>query len=431
MLNGNRLKCMLMFLSAATLLLVASRQAVSEPIFPPPPPLVVGTCLGASPYTTIQSAVTAAPSGGTVLVCPGTYPEQVTISKPLTLKGAQVGNHDAAVIASPGGGLVANATTLHSGISVYAQVLVQDTTEVNISNLTVDGSGNGISACNDYFPGFYYQNASGSVNSVAARSQTATCSFGFGFYAETGGSVTAEVAVLNSSFHSFNGSGIIVNRPGTKGTIVGNSVAGIGLADTTYEEGIQLGYGATGKVEGNTVVDNVSPNTTIGPDAGILIYAGSGAVVANNIVGNSNYGIELLSDPVEGPADHTTVVGNTILATHNAGATSDVGDAIDVCSNSNVIMGNTIFSSDESGIHLDGTCTSTGNNNVVKQNTINEACAGILEDTGTAGNKIGFGNLFFNDVNTILSADGCYPGVFPDPPPTGTGGAVHSQLHPY
>ena len=38
-------------------------------------------------YSTIQSAVDAAPAGGTVIVCPGTYTEDVIISSPLTLRG--------------------------------------------------------------------------------------------------------------------------------------------------------------------------------------------------------------------------------------------------------------------------------------------------------------------------------------------------------
>lgn len=38
-------------------------------------------------FRTIQSAVNAAPAGGTVVVCSGTYHEQVVLSKPLTLKG--------------------------------------------------------------------------------------------------------------------------------------------------------------------------------------------------------------------------------------------------------------------------------------------------------------------------------------------------------
>jgi len=53
--------------------------------------LVVGTCKTAKhQYTTIQSAVDAAPANATVLVCPGTYAEQITITAPLTLEGISV-----------------------------------------------------------------------------------------------------------------------------------------------------------------------------------------------------------------------------------------------------------------------------------------------------------------------------------------------------
>lgn len=45
-----------------------------------------GSCRTA-PYTSIGSAVAAASSGGTVVVCPGTYQEDVVIKKPLTLIG--------------------------------------------------------------------------------------------------------------------------------------------------------------------------------------------------------------------------------------------------------------------------------------------------------------------------------------------------------
>jgi len=40
-------------------------------------------------YTTISSAVAAASPNDTIIVCPGLYPEQVTINKTLTLLGAQ------------------------------------------------------------------------------------------------------------------------------------------------------------------------------------------------------------------------------------------------------------------------------------------------------------------------------------------------------
>jgi len=51
-------------------------------------------------FRTIGSAVNAAPAGGTVVVCRGTYHEQVVISKPLTLRGQQAVIDQAGV--SPG-----------------------------------------------------------------------------------------------------------------------------------------------------------------------------------------------------------------------------------------------------------------------------------------------------------------------------------------
>jgi len=48
-----------------------------------------GTCTGT--YSTIQSAITAANTGDTISVCPGTYNEQVQINKTLIVQGAQHG----------------------------------------------------------------------------------------------------------------------------------------------------------------------------------------------------------------------------------------------------------------------------------------------------------------------------------------------------
>src|ERR1700761_8959655 len=42
-------------------------------------------------YATIQAAVNAAVAGATITVDAGTYAEQVTVSKSLTIKGAQAG----------------------------------------------------------------------------------------------------------------------------------------------------------------------------------------------------------------------------------------------------------------------------------------------------------------------------------------------------
>jgi hypothetical protein len=69
---------------------------------------------------------------------------------------------------------------------------------------------------------------------------------------------------------------------------------------------------------------------------------------------------------------------------------------------------NTISGNAESAVHLDSSCTSTGNNNNVTKNTIQETCAGILEGTGTSFNTT-TPNTFFDVTNTTLAGDTCSP----------------------
>src|SRR5580704_1354958 len=113
---------------------------------PPPATAYVGTCKAGS-YPTIGAAITAAPAGATILVCPGIYPEQVTITKPLTVEGIQSNNHDAAIIT---GTSTVNANDFDASTQpapIIAQILVQNTSNVNLINLTTDGSSNTLGSC--------------------------------------------------------------------------------------------------------------------------------------------------------------------------------------------------------------------------------------------------------------------------------------------
>jgi pectin methylesterase-like acyl-CoA thioesterase len=91
--------------------------------------IVVGSCKSSlTSFSTIQAAVNAAPAGSTIDVCPGSYPEQVTISaKSLTLIGVLAGTNDAVVLVPPSGGLTTNATDIGGG-AVAAQIFVENST---------------------------------------------------------------------------------------------------------------------------------------------------------------------------------------------------------------------------------------------------------------------------------------------------------------
>jgi parallel beta-helix repeat protein len=83
-------------------------------------------------------------------------------------------------------------------------------------------------------------------------------------------------------------------------------------------------------------------------------------------------------------------------------------DAIDVCSNGNTVSSNTIFDSAESAIHLDASCSGTGNNNTVNTNTMLESdCAGILSDPGTSGNTLGSQTYYTVPFQKATSTSKC------------------------
>ena len=229
---------------------------------------------------------------------------------------------------------------------------------------------------------------------------------------------------MNNSVRAYQKNGITATGAGTGANSQGpmvmiqsNYIVGLGATPQNWpggaaENGIQVGLGARGQIQQNTVNDNIwfgeypqfdydgQGGTTEGNAAsGILIYASENIQVNQNNVGSNQIGIFTGSDPVLGPGDKTQIQNNQISGTQ-------AFDAIDVCSGSNNVQNNAIYGSTQSGVHIDDTCGSgTSNNNQVQNNTINEACAGVLLGSGT-GTKV-MGNNYFNVVNVTLAGDSC------------------------
>jgi len=374
--------------------------------------VAVGTCTSLVNFATIQQAIDAVPSGSTIKICPGTYKEQLHISQPVTLTGLVFINKDLVVVAPPATGMVQNAVSLEATADpIAAQVWVHDNAgPVNINNLTVDGSGNGLAGCGPDLMGVLYQNASGTMNHIAVRNETlgaglGGCQSGQGIFVQSSGSSTSTVSVLNSSVHKYNKNGITGNDDGTNLTVSGSYVQGSGVVAVpgAAQNGIQLAFGAKGKISGNTVVDNIYGDPNVAASANILLYdtaAGSGTTVSTNTLGNSQLPIGLFADGA-GLGDGVTVNANKIFGTATY-------DGIDVCTNGNTVTKNMIFNSAESGIHLDASCGGTGNSNIVTQNTIVEsACAGVLSDPGTTSNMTTPNTFFTIPFPNASSTSGC------------------------
>jgi hypothetical protein len=407
-------------------------------------------CKNMTTFNTISLAVTAVPSGSTIYVCPGAYAEQVVITKKLTLTGVSSNGSSGAaasgsnnpVIVSPAGGVLVNAYDLFDGTSpIAAQIAVlAPAGSVTISNLTVDGSNNGLNSCSTDLVGIYYQNVSGTVNHVVTRFQELPpadfgCQDGLAIYVQSGynSGGTAVVTIENNSVHDYDKNGITADGSGTIATITGNYVTGIGATPLIAQNGIQVSFGATGKVTNNTVTDDVYVNppdcgSSCASATGILLYDSGGTVanqvtISGNTVSNAQGGIVAFGDVryAPGTADYNNVTGNRVTTSPAAGPF--LLDGIDLCSNNNKASGNTVFNSSGAGIHVDSQCTettgTTGNATNLSNNTINEACAGVLLGTGS-GNVIS-ATVTYNVVQTSAAGDSC---------PSGISGKASGKLKP-
>ena len=373
------------FSSVAALVLVLGPITVAPQVaHAVTPVIVVGTQSAACPaqFSKIQDAVNAASSGTVIRICPGTYPEQVSITKALSLQG------ESGVVIEPSH-VEANATSPATGLPLAPIILVEGATGVEISDVIVDGTNNDIGACGTDLIGILYQNASGDVKRVAVRNIKLSaslngCQSGNGILVQSGGGEMSKVNVEDSSIHDYQKNGITANENGTEVRIENNVVTGVGPTTGAAQNGIQIGYGAEGSISRNTVANHIwSPCVSVescgATGIDILVVQSDGVSVEQNVAGISQTGIAIV-------ANRATVTQNQVFRTL-------IFDGVALMGNDNAARSNSITHSDESGVFIEG------NNNVVLRNRINEAAFGVLKVAGSTGNVI-----FFNDFsNAIVS----------------------------
>jgi hypothetical protein len=338
-------------------------------------------CPGAT-FTSIQAAVNAANPNDKINVCPGLYQEQVTITKPLTISGVDIAGQSLAVIKPVG--VLANSTSLASGNPIAAIVLVNGTDKVTLTNLTIDGATNGINACAPTLIGVYYRNSSGKIDSLAVKNMKLSpalfgCQNGLGIFVQSGSGGSSKVDITNNSVHDYQKNGITANEVGTDVNIRGNAVTGVGSTPDIAQNGIQIGFGAKGMVDSNSVINHIyagctDVNTCADAAANILIISDNVKVTKNN-TGNSQLNIYIEGNKGE-------VTNNTIFQ-------SRVFDGIDLIGNQNKANNNSIFNSDEAAVYV------LGDKNDVNANMINESPVGVLIDTSSTNTHVG-GNQYYN-----------------------------------
>jgi Periplasmic copper-binding protein (NosD) len=261
----------------------------------------VGQCVpNVGGFLTITDALTYHPPPTVVKVCPGTYNEQIEITNPVTLEGISDGTTTQVIIAPQG--FLDNAYSLAASKELAAVVFVNGAAgPVNISNITVDGSGVGNLDPNSDSVGVLYQNTPGSVKGVTVRNFLENAQLnvrGVGIWLE-GGPASPEVTVESCSIHDFDFAAVYaalqLNLTATQNDIhnplpvplnsqFNGFSLGQGLVTTKISEntiqGVQSGIG-----EGANLTGTISHNTVIGAQVGISVYDDGFSVTGNEIIG--------------------------------------------------------------------------------------------------------------------------------------------------
>jgi hypothetical protein len=321
-------------------------------------------------FTRIQDAIDAATPRETIHICRGVYNEQLHIDKSLDI------NASYNVFLMPEH-VLSNATNLSNGEPVGAVIYASNAEDVRLSGFTLEGLANGMESCSPRLIGIYFKNTSGVLDGIRIRNfklrrALGGCRSGGGVFIQSGKGGKSTVEIENVFIQDYQKNGITAGGKGTNVSIHDNIVTGMGPTSGAPQNGIQVGFGATGIVSKNTVMNNIwSPcqaaTSCEAVATDILVVQSDNVKVIDNTVGLSQVGIFM--------------TGNKGLVARNKALPANAFEGVRVKGNENIVVQNTISESLESDILVQG------NENLIEENTLAKAPVGILKTKDSVGNK--------------------------------------------
>ncbi|MFA5772779.1 MAG: right-handed parallel beta-helix repeat-containing protein [Thermoplasmata archaeon] len=305
-------------------------------------PNIYVNAAGGADYTTIQDAVNASSAGDTIYVYNGTYSEQVTIDKSITLMGES------------------NQSTIVQGTGEEGTKGIYIMTNyVSISNIKVD---------NFEFCIYVYD----SSNNNTITSNTITNSSNDGIYLR----YSSDNTITSNTITNSSNYGIYL-RYSSDNTISSNTIT------DSYNKGIYLYHSSNNIVSSNTI-------TNIGENGIVLSHSSNNTITLNTIT-NSVYTYESVGIYLT-DSSNNNVTANTIT---NSGY---IGIYLGSSSNNNV-TGNTI-----TNICFGIVIVSDSDNNNVTANTItNSGYIGIYlgssSNSNVTDNELWRGGFFTDSIS--------------------------------
>jgi hypothetical protein len=278
-------------------------------------------------YPTIQSAIDAASPGDTIKVLPGTYTEQLTISKSLTFVGSGARS---TVINAP-----ATLDTNVLGLTYIAQI--DGGATVKMKGFTLDAG----TSCDAFFGITVFDSATLNLDTSVI-----TGCYQVGIIAGStltpGGPQIGHVTVTRTNVNGYQNQGIIARGP--PGTTLAVSYSTITAAEGSPidgQGGITEFSGAKVNIHHNKIRQNLCDNPACGPDFltqlqgfGIFVEsAAPGSVISYNDISNNDAGIGVFGNSDCCEIDHNLLKGNRFFGIV-------IGDGEHTISNTKISEGN-------------------------------------------------------------------------------------------
>jgi Right handed beta helix region len=327
-------------IAAASALLVSQTHAV--PLYVATTGSDAGNCqtIG-TPCLTVSYALTqAAASGDTINIAAGTFVEELTINKSVTLTGAGA---NSTIIKAPAALTVNAAVPPGSGGQATTIVFVTGaTTTVTMQTLHVQGPGT--TTCGSIGYGVFVGGGA-TLNYLNSRvtltrdlaPPLSGCQNGTGI--RFGAAATSQVgsgSVQNSTVETFQKNGITVDNVGSNAAISGNTIIGEVPPPGIAQNGIQVSRGATATITNNTVRNEQCGAASCGPAfnqesaTAILLFNPGNTTISSNTLTNSDYGIILSNDAL---STATINVTNNTISNNRYGGVLASGGTLNLTGN--------------------------------------------------------------------------------------------------
>lgn len=273
-------------------------------------------------YSHIQEALGG--SAPTIKVCPGTYEEQLQITRTVKLgaytsgvvvklpaaPSASTTSCDSALeLATPGEGMVEDGISICGAITATINGLEVDaawpaeTCDGNLYGVNVGGGAN--------------LKMSNSTVVAAGAQPINGCQGGVGI--EIGTHVTspeqaAKATLKGVEVSGYQKTGINVDGAQASASLKQVKVTGAGATTVTAQNGVQVGYGAKSTITSSTVGENEYEPESYAA-TGILLYgAATGTLVKTTTVEHNGYGIYYEDDEAAAPSSPQVVIKSDRIA---------------------------------------------------------------------------------------------------------------------